>query len=173
MSQETAALSVIIPVYKAGPDFVSLLTELAGQKTDFGYEVLIADDASPDGTAGRIERHLKSLSNPCFKLLRLSKNSGPAGARNFAVSQARGKLFLLIDADCRVVSNDYLARVFEAHLRHPDAVIGGGVEGRGLGWGGFRGPILPLEHQYSRQSPGAHPARAPGHGQHGGPAESL
>src|SRR3989338_7647336 len=39
--------------------------------------------------------------------------------------------------------------------------------------GGVRGPILPLEHQHPGNGPGARPARAPGHGQHGHPAESL
>ena len=35
MSQETTALSVIIPVYKAGGNFLHLITDLAGQETDF------------------------------------------------------------------------------------------------------------------------------------------
>ncbi|OGR84191.1 MAG: hypothetical protein A2902_00080 [Elusimicrobia bacterium RIFCSPLOWO2_01_FULL_64_13] len=154
MTQETAAISVIIPVYRAGEDLISLLTELAGQKTDFSYEVLIADDASPDDTAERIERHLRSLADPSFQLLRLPKNAGPAGARNFAISRARGGLYLLIDSDCGDVPRDYLARVLEAHRRHPDSVIGGGVEGKGWGWVAFADRFC----HWSTNIPGTAPA---------------
>jgi glycosyltransferase involved in cell wall biosynthesis len=131
--EATVNLSVIIPVYKAGAHFARLITALAEQETNFNYEILIADDGSPDDTVARILRHIQSLSTPSVKLLPLSKNTGPAGARNCAISHAKGEAFVLIDADCMVISKDYLAHIFRAHQQHPRAIIGGGVQGRGKG----------------------------------------
>lgn len=135
MREEThPLLSVIIPVYNAESDFFLLLTDLVQQKTDFPFEIIVADDGSVDDTVERINRHLKELSQPCFvRLLTLSKNKGPAAARNFAIQEAKGKVFLLIDADCRVPTEDYLARSYQLHLHYPQAIIGGGVQGCGKG----------------------------------------
>jgi glycosyltransferase involved in cell wall biosynthesis len=154
LSQERVSVSVIIPVYRAGEHFVTLLSELAAQEADFGYEVLVADDASTDDTVERIAQHLESLSKPFFRLIRLPSNTGPAGARNSAISHAQGEVLLLIDADCRVLSRDYLARVFEAHQLHPDAIIGGGVLGMGRGWVAFADRFC----HWSTNIPGKTPA---------------
>ena len=53
-------VSVVIPTLNAGPSFGDLLERLLDQETPFGYEVLVIDSGSTDGTVdvSRIARGL-------------------------------------------------------------------------------------------------------------------
>src|SRR5262249_28824630 len=65
------------------------------------------------------------------------KNGGPAAARNAALARAQGRVLLFIDADCSIPDKDFIARACNTHLQHPEAVIGGGVQGYGNGYVAF------------------------------------
>lgn len=130
-------LSVIVPVYRAHPHFTDLLLALARQKTAVRFEVIVVDDHSPDGTFEHVRSFVENLNAPFIRVFSLPKNEGPAIARNRAIEHAGGSAFLLIDADCFVTQDDYIDRVWRAHRGHPGAVIGGGVDGFGLGYAAF------------------------------------
>ena len=130
-------ISIIIPVYNPPDSFFNLLTEIALQRIDKAYEVIIVDDCSPGEGLSRIKKHLETLEISNTKLLRTPKNLGPATARNLGSAQARGTVLIFIDSDCRIREREHLARMYEAHLQHPQAIIGGGVGGFGQGYVAF------------------------------------
>ncbi|HVB68598.1 MAG TPA: glycosyltransferase family 2 protein [Acetobacteraceae bacterium] len=88
--------SIIVPAYNA-ERFVATTVASALAQTEQRIEVLVVDDASTDGTAEAVYR--AAAGDKRVHLLRLNINSGPAAARNFALSQAVGEWIALLDAD--------------------------------------------------------------------------
>ncbi len=131
------ALSFVIPVYRASKNIVSLLESLRRQQADVPFEVLIVDDASPDDTAKQVQEYIDRERVSSMRLFRLPNNEGPAVARNFAISKAKGDSFLLIDSDCFLFDDRHIQRMWEAHREEPEAVVGGAVDGRGKGYIAF------------------------------------
>lgn len=90
-------VSVIVPVCNEAENLGRLINSLSGQNYNGGFEVILADDHSTDGSA-------KIISSYSFKWLRyLPPNSDAVGKkRNLdrAVVAANGELILTTDADC-------------------------------------------------------------------------
>lgn len=86
-------ISVIVPVYNGAQTIASCLKALLNQTVPRSqYEVIVVDDGSTDETREVVKRFdVRLLSQP---------NRGPAAARNFGASQARGEILLFTDADC-------------------------------------------------------------------------
>jgi glycosyltransferase involved in cell wall biosynthesis len=83
-------------------------------------EVILVDDNSTDQTAA-----LKGYRAPfCFKYCRSSSNLGRAGAKNFGIKKAEGKIIIFLDAEV-MVAPDFVAN----HLRHHSAEQGITVSG--------------------------------------------
>lgn len=87
--------SVIIPAFCAEATIGETLTSLREQVFD-DFEIIVLDDASPDGTAELVEAHAKR--DPRIRLVRLDK-SGPSRARNIGVEMACGEWIAFLDAD--------------------------------------------------------------------------
>ena len=95
-------ISVVVPVYNGGPQFVRCLDALLA--SDYAArEIVVADDCSADGSGA--EARARGV-----EVLRLDSQSGPAAARNHGARRARGSVLLFVDADV-VVRRDTLARV--------------------------------------------------------------
>jgi GT2 family glycosyltransferase len=110
-------ISIIVPVYNNPQDLQDCLSAiLAASGPD--CETIVVDDASTDGTPSVAARM-------GVKVLRLTKNSGPAAARNYGASHARGKILFFVDADV-VVAPGTLERVVKVMENDPDlaAVFG-------------------------------------------------
>lgn len=111
--------SVVIPTYNRLPILRQCLHALERQQlrpggSVDGYEVVVVDDGSTDGTIAWIEAHCDALPH-----LRLFDQShlGPAAARNLGVSQATGDMIVFIDSDL-VVTDHFLQS-------HADAIARG------------------------------------------------
>lgn len=95
-------LSIIIPAYNASNYIENTILSVVKQSTDTSYEVIIINDGSTDDTAD-IVNDLSSLYPQI--VLHTIANNGPANARNYAISIARGEYILFLDADDTFTTN--------------------------------------------------------------------
>jgi len=92
-------LSVIIPVFREGPQLSSFLTALRGSlsQCNLSYELVLVDDGSPDDTWRIITSEATSSQAICA--LRLSRNFGKESALCAGLEHARGDAVIVMDAD--------------------------------------------------------------------------
>ncbi|NJN81388.1 MAG: glycosyltransferase [Caldilineaceae bacterium] len=102
-SQTELCCSIIVPVYNGALVIERCLNALAMQSVSpESYEVIVVNDGSHDLTAERVRAW--SQNHPEFQLQMIEQeNAGPAAARNYGASIARGKILVFTDADCRPI----------------------------------------------------------------------
>jgi len=89
-------VSVVVPAYNAVETLPACLEALAHQNYPCaGYEVIVVDDGSTDGTA--------AIARECGVQVMSQPNAGPASARNRGAGIARGEFLLFTDSDCAPV----------------------------------------------------------------------
>ena len=112
---ENPLISFIVPAYDEENLLGATLDALhaAGKALDEPYELVVADDASTDGTAAVAERHGARVVRVAHRQIAATRNSGAVAAI--------GDLFIFVDADT-IVS----ALVVRAAV---DAMRGGAVGG--------------------------------------------
>ncbi|MBD2336802.1 glycosyltransferase [Calothrix sp. FACHB-156] len=104
---ENVFFSVVIPTYNRKPILEKCLRALEvqdlGESTPItGYEVVLVDDGSIDGTLEWLAAHKEEFPHVrCFE----QDHQGPAAARNLGVEQAQGDTIIFIDSDLVVLSN--------------------------------------------------------------------
>jgi glycosyltransferase involved in cell wall biosynthesis len=111
--------SVVIPTYNRKPILEKCLRALEHQQlldgsVVEGYEVVLVDDGSTDGTLEWLESHKSEF--PHVRSLS-QDHQGPAAARNLGVEQAKGDTIIFIDSDL-VVTEHFLQA-------HADALVQG------------------------------------------------
>ena len=89
-------VSIITPAYKAANTITQTIESVLTQSYPH-WELLIADDCSPDTTA-QVVSHF-AAQDARIKLIGLAHNGGPARARNAALEQARGRWIAFLDSD--------------------------------------------------------------------------
>lgn len=105
------AVSVVMPVLNEAADIERLLLEVLEQTPPVdGFEVLVADGGSTDGTREIVGRLAGSWPN-----LSLLDNPGrlSSAGRNVGARAARGKYVMFLDGHCLVPRSDYLIRLVE------------------------------------------------------------
>src|SRR6476646_11556388 len=150
-------LSIVIPCFNSEATLGAQLSALAGQRTRYSWEVLIADNGSRDNTvaiATSFRDRIKKL-----EIVDASARRGAAYARNTGAKAATGEVLLFCDAD-DVMDDGYveaMGRALEAHqfvacrydFRRLNtswlaAARGASGEGQGQGLaGGYCHPTLP------------------------------
>ncbi len=99
--------SIVIPTYNRLPILEKCLRALESQEFSNknyieGYEVVLVDDGSTDGTLNWLAVHKDEFSHVrCFE----QDHAGPAAARNLGVEKAQGDTIIFIDSDLVVLSN--------------------------------------------------------------------
>lgn len=96
-------LSVIIPCYNCGVTLPAQIEALRRQNWEGGWELIIADNGSTDGTLTVAER-FRSLV-PELRIVRAATRKGPAHARNAGAGVATGDVLLFCDGDDIVGGN--------------------------------------------------------------------
>ena len=115
MSQAAPRASVIVPTWES---FASkkgsvelVLASLFRQNVD-GFEIIVADDGSPDGTAERLERFRRERPrHVSFRLLRLRHTGNRSTVRNRGVRLSRSNVLVFMDDDTLFLSDDGLGRL--------------------------------------------------------------
>ena len=132
-----------MPTYNRAPLLSMTLRSIAEQEYA-RVEAVVVDDGSTDATAEVVDacRRIFDERSAALKYRRLATTSGPAAARNLAVSMAEGSLLAFIDSD-DAWRRRFLATTVPLLDAHPEcAVAFSGAErldaaGRPLG---------PLDH---------------------------
>lgn len=94
-------VSVVLPVYKPGPEFRGVLEALQRQ-TYRALEFIVIDDASPEAVAPLVEA--VSNGDPRWKAALHPKNLGLAATLNDGVRRATGDFVMIVMADVELVS---------------------------------------------------------------------
>jgi GT2 family glycosyltransferase len=121
MKQDTPFFSVIVPTYERPAQLAACLRALARQEYPLErFEVIIVDDGSARSPRKILDQFRESLD---LQLLE-QKNTGPAGARNFGATRARGQFLAFTDDDCAPEAN-WLRALACSFAVNPDSIVGG------------------------------------------------
>jgi len=99
--------TVIIAAWRA-EDVIARSINSALEQNVGSLEVIVADDASQDGTGDRVRAMMAEDSR--IRYTRLERNGGPGAARNAALSMARGDWIAVLDSDDQMAAGR-LARI--------------------------------------------------------------
>lgn len=127
-------VSIVIPAYNSAP-FIAETLESVFAQTFRDVDVFVVNDGSPDTLALEVE-----LAPFLDRITYLRQaNTGPSGARNLAIRQARGEYIALLDSDDvwepRYLEEQIVRLSEESRLDliYSDGVIDGGpLDGRRL-----------------------------------------
>lgn len=115
-------LSVLIPTYNF--DITHLVSQLHRQLVAgaIDFEIIVADDASPNSQITANNAAVSSFSNTFF--MAHPTNQGRTATRNFLAEKAKYKRLLFLDADVMPKNEDFIAKF----LSHTDAdLVFGGI----------------------------------------------
>lgn len=115
---KTVFFSVVIPTYNRLPILAKCLRALEQQRLETqtpiqGYEIVVVDDGSTDGTLEWLAAHAAEFPHV---LTHSQDHQGPAAARNLGVHQAKGDTVIFIDSDL-VVTENFLQSHAEALVK--------------------------------------------------------
>ena len=122
MKHDLPFFSVIIPTYERPAQLVKCLSALA--RLDYPperFEVIVVDDGSAGGVP---ESLLDEFRDQADVKLFAQTNAGPAAARNFGATRARGEFLAFTDDDCQPASG-WLRALASRFAQTPDRIIGG------------------------------------------------
>ncbi len=111
--------TVIVAAWRAEKTLVRAI-ESALAQDGLTLEVIVADDASTDGTHAVAQE--MAARHARVRVLRLDVNGGPSAARNAAISAARGRWIAVLDADDAMAPGRLARMVSLGESRGADAV---------------------------------------------------
>ena len=118
-------VSVVIPAHNSRHHIQEALDSVIEQSRD-DIEIIVVDDASTDGTADLVrtyaERRTQAGAGRDMRVITLTENVGPAGARNAGIEAARGRWVAFLDAD-DVWVPEKLRSQLQLIPGHPDVVL--------------------------------------------------
>lgn len=89
----TPTVSVVTATYNRGPRIGKTLDSVFAE-TRPADEVVVVDDASPDGTGAWVRDHY-----PAVRVITRDRNGGTSAARNHGAREARGDILVFLDHD--------------------------------------------------------------------------
>jgi hypothetical protein len=133
-------LSIVIVSFNSRAELEPCLGSIAGAPQQVDYEIVVVDNASPDGTSGWLRERW-----PAVRVIDAGGNLGFARASNVGIRQSSGELVLLLNPDTIIPPGALGALVRELDAR-PRAAIAGPrlVDGRGRAELSFGRMISPL-----------------------------
>ena len=110
-------VSVLMRAYNAEATIGRAIESIVTQETDFPFELIIADDASTDGTVAVCQEWLTKHPDK-IRILRACKNSGNSVNDVLTHSQARGKWIAECDSDDYWLETCKLQRQMDLIRKH-------------------------------------------------------
>lgn len=118
------SLSILMPSYNnlCGGFVEELRRQAESIGSDgFRYEIIVADDGSPDPSFTRANSSINKLG--CCRYIVRKENVGRAAIRNFLASEAQYEYLLFLDSDRKVCSDDFIRRYVS--LENVEVACGG------------------------------------------------
>jgi dolichol-phosphate mannosyltransferase len=99
-------LSLVVPAYNEEETIATLLERVATALENIpgGFELIVIDDGSTDGTPGLLQSALTTY--PWLRVIRMSRNAGQSAAFDAGFHAARGQVIATIDADLQNDPNE-------------------------------------------------------------------
>lgn len=97
---KTPLISIVVPSYNNERYIKKCINSILKQNFK-NFELFIVDDCSSDNTV----RIINKIKDKRIKILKTSKNSGSAVARNIGIKNSKGKYVFFIDGDCIATKN--------------------------------------------------------------------
>lgn len=93
-------VSIIVPMFNAKNYIVATIHSVQAQ-TYQNWELLLVDDCSEDDTCGTVQAYLETQEGVVVSKIRILYNpqKGAWSARNYGLSQAKGRYIAFLDAD--------------------------------------------------------------------------
>jgi hypothetical protein len=92
------------------------LNSVLSQDGSASFEIIVADNASSDGSADMIRSEFDGL----VTLIQNSANLGFGAAHNLSIKRSQGRYVLLLNPDCRMLEPDVLAKMVGYMDDNPD-----------------------------------------------------
>lgn len=127
MRPKDSLVSIIVPTYNEKEHIAEVLASIYAH-IPAPLEVIVVDDASPDGTAGIVD----SLNYPGLQIIR-RKERGLAAAFHRGILEARGDILGWMDADMTMpaaVMNRLIEQLDECHIAIGSRYVAGGSDNR-------------------------------------------
>jgi dolichol-phosphate mannosyltransferase len=121
-------VSIILPTYNERENICDLIDAIDKilSSTDLGYEVLVVDDSSPDGTADLVRERYQlendRSANGRVKLFVRTTDKGLAKAIRYGLQRAAGRTLVVMDTDFN--HDPAMIPQMVDFLRYYDLVIG-------------------------------------------------
>jgi dolichol-phosphate mannosyltransferase len=97
-SDSPRSVSVILPTYNEAGNILPLINGIKAAMPDgWNYEILVMDDASPDGTLGVVQKAFPS--DPSVRAILRTKDRGFAKSIHQGIEQARLERVIVMDSD--------------------------------------------------------------------------
>ena len=116
---ERPHVSIIVVSYNTCAETLACLASLKAQTSGFDHEVIVIDNASPDGSAAAIRRQHTQV-----RLIDSEENLGFARANNVAAQEATSDLILLLNPDT-IILDRAIERLVAFAQANPAAQIWG------------------------------------------------
>lgn len=115
------ALSIIIPVYRAPEVLLRRCLDSVGGQAGVDLEVILVDDASPDGCPGILDEY--AARDARMKVIHRAENGRAGLARNDGLEMARGEYIWFVDADDLVPAGAAAQLVLAARAQQADTLV--------------------------------------------------
>lgn len=112
-------ISVVVPVYNAADTICECLNSICRQ-TYSNLEIIVVYLESTDHTLDKI----KSIKDKRIRLVSQEQKTGPGGARNIGLDNAKGQWIGFVEADDTISPDFYEKLIIEAQKNNADIAVG-------------------------------------------------
>ena len=116
-------VSIIILSYNTKSLLRSCLSSLLEHLRGFGFEILVFDNASSDGSVQMIKKEFTKA-----KVIESQENLGFAKGCNLGAKNSKGKYILFLNSDTQVLDNGFISMIEFMDKNPKVAILGGKLE---------------------------------------------
>lgn len=114
-------VSILVPTYGHEQYIAQALNSILKQKTQYPYEVIVGEDASPDNTRHILQQYEEEYPG-VFTMVYRDANLGSAANGQDLLNRAAGKYIIVLEGDDFWISEDKLQRQLTYLEEHPQYI---------------------------------------------------